>query len=245
MQVPSGRSGVHAVPKTPHSQGLIWPVSTSPQRHALGSSMRARRKRVETLGIPGGESRPDAERAAGQRAEPAPLEVRPQLHRLLDRGECPGVALGPDHPRVLVLDLAAALGALAQQHGHCLQQVDRLECRHNDRSPVLLGDEAIGVRADHGGDVAGADECVDTQPRRLEDRAQGRLDRDVVAEDGEVRRLLCAGAKQRHRGGGSGRLEADREEDHAAVGQPGGERERVERGVHHAHVGAARLGLEQ
>ena len=32
---------MHAVPNTPHSHGLICPVSTSPQRQAFGSSMRA------------------------------------------------------------------------------------------------------------------------------------------------------------------------------------------------------------
>ena len=30
MHVPIGRSGVHAVPNTLHSQGLITPFSTSP-----------------------------------------------------------------------------------------------------------------------------------------------------------------------------------------------------------------------
>ena len=41
MHVPSGFSGVHAVPNTPHSYGFAIPRSTSPQRHAFGSSMRA------------------------------------------------------------------------------------------------------------------------------------------------------------------------------------------------------------
>ena len=86
---------------------------------------------------------------------------------------------------------------------------------------------------------------VDAQPGRLEDRAQRRLDRDVVAEDGEVRRSLGACSQQRHRGRRRRRLEADREEDDAPVGQLRGERERVERRVDHAHVRAAGLRLEQ
>ncbi len=83
------------------------------------------------------------------------------------------------------------------------------------------------------------------KPGRLEDRAQRRLDRDVVAEHGEVRRLLRAGPEQRHGGRRRGGLEADREEDDLPVGQRRGERERVERRVDHPHVRAARLRLEQ
>ena len=40
MQVPIGRSGVHAVPNTLHSHGLMTPLSTSPHWHAFGSAMR-------------------------------------------------------------------------------------------------------------------------------------------------------------------------------------------------------------
>ena len=40
MQVPIGVSGVQAVPKTLHSQGLMTPLSTSPHWHALGSATR-------------------------------------------------------------------------------------------------------------------------------------------------------------------------------------------------------------
>ena len=40
MQVPIGVSGVHAVPKTLHSQGLSTPLSTSPHWQAFGSATR-------------------------------------------------------------------------------------------------------------------------------------------------------------------------------------------------------------
>ena len=40
MHVPIGRSGVHAVPNTLHSQGLMTPLRTSPHWHALGSATR-------------------------------------------------------------------------------------------------------------------------------------------------------------------------------------------------------------
>ena len=40
MHVPMGVSGVHAVPNTLHSQGLMTPFSTSPHWHAFGSATR-------------------------------------------------------------------------------------------------------------------------------------------------------------------------------------------------------------
>ena len=40
MHVPIGRSGVHAVPNTLHSNGLMTPLSTSPHWQALGSATR-------------------------------------------------------------------------------------------------------------------------------------------------------------------------------------------------------------
>src|SRR4051812_44192582 len=40
MHVPIGVSGVHAVPKTLHSQGFNTPLSTSPHWHAFGSATR-------------------------------------------------------------------------------------------------------------------------------------------------------------------------------------------------------------
>jgi hypothetical protein len=54
MHVPIGRSGVHAVPKTLHSQGLIAPIRTSPHWQALGSSTRS----------PGSSKRASASQAA-------------------------------------------------------------------------------------------------------------------------------------------------------------------------------------
>jgi hypothetical protein len=39
MHVPIGVSGVHAVPNTLHSHGLITPLSTSPHWQAFGSAV--------------------------------------------------------------------------------------------------------------------------------------------------------------------------------------------------------------
>ena len=95
--------------------------------------------------------------------------------------ERPQVALVRDDARVLVLDLAATLGELAQHHQHRLQEVERLEAGDRDRLAVLVGDELERARADDGRDVAGADEAVEAQVGRLQQRAQRRDDRDVGA----------------------------------------------------------------
>jgi hypothetical protein len=50
---------------------------------------------------------------------------------------------------VLVLDLAAALAQLAQDHVDRLQQVERLEARDDDGLGVLGGDELERPRTDH------------------------------------------------------------------------------------------------
>ena len=84
--------------------------------------------------------------------------------------------------RVLVLDLAATLLQLAQDHVDRLQQVERLEARDHDRLAVVGRDELEGPCADDRRDVPGPDEAVEAQVGRLEQRAQRRHDRDVVAE---------------------------------------------------------------
>ena len=46
MHVPIACSGVHAVPNTLHSHGLMTPLSTSPHWHAFGSATRTPGVRV-------------------------------------------------------------------------------------------------------------------------------------------------------------------------------------------------------
>ena len=65
---------------------------------------------------------------------------------------------------------------------------------------VVGRDELERPRADHGGDVPGADEAVEPQVGRLEQRAQRRHDRHVVADAGEVRDALGLRALERQRG---------------------------------------------
>ena len=59
--------------------------------------------------------------------EPAPLEVRAQLEDLGHDRERRRVALVGDDALVLVLDLAAALGELGEDHPDRLEDVERLE----------------------------------------------------------------------------------------------------------------------
>ena len=82
MHVPIGRSGVHAVPKTLHSQGLITPLSTSPHWHAFGSATRTPGTLEPQLGVEVAVCLAQPEAAVRDESEPAPLEVRPQLEDL-------------------------------------------------------------------------------------------------------------------------------------------------------------------
>ena len=161
MQVPIGRSGVHAVPKTLHSQGLIAPTRTSPHWHAFGSSTR----------VPGSSKRASASHSASSGrslralsldpAETAPLERVAQLHRLVEHGERTRVAVALDDPRVLVLHLAPSFAQLANEHHGRMQDVDRLERGHDDGLAVVARHEVVRARPDHRGDVAGRDEPVE------------------------------------------------------------------------------------
>ena len=218
MQVPIACSGVQAVPNTLHSHGLITPFRTSPHWHALGSATRTPGHAEALLGVEVRVRVREPQRALGDEAEAAPLEVRAQLEHLGHHLERAQVALPRDDAPVLVLDLAAALGELAQDHVDRLQDVERLEARDHDRPAVVGRDELERPRADDRRDVPGADEAVEAQVRRLEQGPQRRHDRDVVADAREVRDALRLRALQRQRGGRSGGLEPDREEDTSRSG---------------------------
>ena len=112
--------------------------------------------------------------------------MRAQLEHLGQHLQRPRVALVAHDPGVLVLDLAAALADLGQQHGDGLEDVERLEPGGHQRLAVLLGHEPVGPVADDGRHVARAEEAVEAQVGRLEDGLDRRDDRDVVAEDLEV-----------------------------------------------------------
>ena len=134
MQVPIACSGVQAVPNTLHSHGLITPFEHLAALARLRVGHAHAGHREAELGVEVGVGVGQPQRALGDEAEPAPLEVRPQLEHLGHHLERAQVALVGDHARVLVLDLAAALGELAQDHLDRLQDVERLEAR--DRRPA-------------------------------------------------------------------------------------------------------------
>ena len=174
---------------------------------------------VAPLGVEVGVGVGQAQRALGDEAQAAPLEVRAQREDLGHHLQRAQVALVGDDAPVLVLDLAAARRASWRRiiWTDCRRST-RLEARDDDRLAVVGGDELEGPRADDGRHVARADEAVEAQVGRVEQRAQRRHDRHVVAHAREVRDALGLGALERQRGRRRRRLEADREEDDLAVG---------------------------
>ena len=132
-----------------------------------------------------------------------------------------------------------------EDHLDRLQDVEGLEAGDHHRLAVRARDELERPGADHGRDVARADEAVEPQVRRVEQRAQRRHDRHVAAQAAEVADALRLRPAQRERGRGRGGLEADGEEHDLAPGIRLGDPQRVERRVDHPHVGALRLGVEQ
>ena len=246
MHVPIGVSGVQAVPNTLHSHGLMTPLSTSPHWHAFGSATR-------TLGI---EYRSSASKVANSgRSFSALCEMKPSpRHSKWGRSSktsastCEGarVAFVANDTRVLVLDLAPALADLREEHDDRLQDVERLEPgRHQAACRTARARTGRAGCPTTVETWPGPEEAVEAQIGRLEDRLDRRDDRDVVAEHAEVRDAALTRLQERDRGRRRGRLEPDGEEHHVAVGCLDGDPQRVERRVDEAHVGAARLRLEQ
>ena len=245
MQVPIGRSGrargaEHlALPRLDHALEHLAALARLRVGHAHAGHAEAH------LGVEVGVGVGELQPALRDEAEPAPLEVRPQLEHLGHHLERALVALVGHHARVLVLDLAAALGELGEDHPDRLEDVERLEARDHDRLAVVGRDELERARADDGRHVPRADEAVEPQVGRVEQRAQRRHDRHVAAHAREVPDALGLRALQRQRRRGRRGLEADREEDDLAVGVLLGDPQRVERRVDHPDVRALGLGLEQ
>ena len=132
MQVPIGVSGVHAVPNTLHSQGLI--ARAGPPR----------------TGTPGGrppgwrdvEAPSASKRAYFSRMRIAESGIQPRpRHSKVGRGSitssiaCSAFWLPSQGttPGVLVLHLGAALAELEKEHLDRLEDVERLEARRPRR----------------------------------------------------------------------------------------------------------------
>ena len=147
MHVPIGVSGVHAVPNTLHSHGLIAPLSTSPHWQAFGSATRtpgtSKRSSASHLANSGSQ----LESTLGDEAQAAPLELRPDLEDLVQYGKRPRIAVLAHTTRVLVLDTTATLADLGQEHGDRLQDVEGLEAGGDKGLAVLLGNEAVRALA--------------------------------------------------------------------------------------------------
>ena len=87
----------------------------------------------------------------------------PQLEHLGQQRERARVPFVAHDAGVLVLDLAASLADLGQQHRDRLEDVERLEAGGDERLAVLRGHEAVRPLADDGRHVAGAEEPVEAQ----------------------------------------------------------------------------------
>ena len=185
------------------------------------------------------------ERALADEAEPAPLEMRAQLEDSREHFERLRIAVIVHDALVLVLDLAPSLEDLPDDHVHTLEDVERLETDDDHRLVVRARDELEGPDPHHRRHVTRAEETVELEVRRVEDRLHRRDDRDVVAEHEEVAQPLRLRAHQRQRGGWRRGLEPDRVEHYLAVRVLVRDLQRVERRVHHAHIGAGGLGIEQ
>jgi hypothetical protein len=121
------------------------------------------------------------------------------------------VAFPRNDALVLIFDLGFARLQLAQEHDDGLQHVQRLEARDHDGLAFVLCDPLVRPAADDGGDMPGTDEGVEPHVGRIENRADGGNDGDVVAEDREVADAFGLGAHHRERGGGRGGLKTDGE----------------------------------
>src|ERR1700726_2157959 len=94
------------------------------------------------------------ESALADEAEPAPLEMRAQLEHACEHLERLRVAIVVNDPLVLVLDFAASLLYLLDDHVHALEDVERLESDHDHRLVVGIGHELERPDPDHGGHVS-------------------------------------------------------------------------------------------
>ena len=160
MHGPIGCSGVQPLPKRRHSKGRHDPAQHVAAL-AAGDLLGLRRRHVEPLRrVPRGELLADVQSGARDHADAAPLGVG-GLEHLGHRRLRGRVAVRVDTAPVRDLDLGAALGDLLREHPHALEHVDRLEAGRDTGYVVLRGEEAVRLRADDRGDVAGQDEAVD------------------------------------------------------------------------------------
>ena len=121
------------------------------------------RHREHLLRVVVGELVLQLEGTLADESEAAPFEMRAQLEHASEHLERLRVAVIVHDALVLVLDLAASLVDLLDDHVHALEDVERLESHHDHRLVVRVGHELEGPDPDHGGHVAWAEEAVELQ----------------------------------------------------------------------------------
>ena len=119
-------------------------------------------------------------------SQAAPFEVRAKFKYFGHGAQRSAIPFPGNDALVLVFDFGLAVAQLAQQHHDGLQNVQRLEAGDDDRFAFVLGNPIVGPAADDRGNVAGADKAVEAHVRRIQNRADGGNDGDVIAEHGEI-----------------------------------------------------------
>ena len=177
---------MHSLPNSLHCAGFKHALQHFAALRGFGIG-DAHAGHVEApLRIPRGIAVANAQRRLRDEPQAAPLEIGTQLEDLrhgLQRG---AIAFPRHHALVLVLDLGLA--------GFSWRSSMTMDCSMSSGSKpettiglrFVARNPLVGAAADHGGDVAGADEGVDAHVGRIENGADGGNDGDVIAEDGEI-----------------------------------------------------------
>src|SRR5579859_193100 len=197
------------------------------------------------LGVPLRVFVTNTQRRLRYEAKPPPFEIWAELKHLCHGPQRGVIAFPRHHAFVLVFHFCFAGPQLAKDHHDGLQHVQRLETGNDNGFPFVHGDPFIRTAADHCRNVSRPDERIQPHIGGVENRADGRNDGHMVAEDRKVLDALGPGANERKRCGWRGGLEADGEEHNMFVRIGPGQLQRVRRRVHDANIGAARLVLQR
>lgn len=156
---------------------------------------------LETLfRVPLSVALPQSQCRLRNETESSPFEIWTQLENLGHGTERGTIPFPWNDALVLILDHGLVGLQLTQHHHDGLENIQRLESGDRDRFVFIFGDPFIGPATDHRRYVAGTNEGVDAHVGRIEDGANRRNDRDVVAEYGKIVDALCLRSHQRKRG---------------------------------------------
>src|SRR5262249_42792922 len=96
------------------------------------------------------KSIPDLQRRVGDKPEATPLEVRTQLHHLMNDLQGLAVAVPRYHRSVLVFHLTPPCGKLFEEHIDGLEDIQRLEPGNHDGLVKVARDELVRPTPNHG-----------------------------------------------------------------------------------------------